>query len=248
MAQHLFWTIGSVLVTSAVALAGIVTMVLGKRRIHGILPYLVGFAAGGMFGGAFIHLLPKTATTYGFTPTTGVLVLAGIVTAFAIENYIHWHHHHGDHAHEPFTYMIVLGDGVHNLIDGMVIAGSYLASIPTGIAATIAVVVHELPQEIGDFGVLVHGGLSTRKALGFNLLSALASLLGAGVVLLLAGSVGGINRFILPLSAGSFIYIAGADLIPEIKEEEDMETSTLLLASFILGIAVMYAVRVINTG
>lgn len=246
MAQHLIWTVGSVLLASAVALIGIVTLVLGKQQLHGVLPYLVGFAAGGMFGGAFIHLLPKTADIYGFSSVTGMLVLAGVVVAFAVEKYIHWHHHHGDHAHEPFTYMILLGDGVHNLIDGMVIAGSYLASIPTGIAATIAVVVHELPQEIGDFGVLVHGGLSTRKALAFNLLSALASLLGVGIVLVLAGSIDGINRFILPMSAGTFIYIAGADLIPQIKEEEDIRVSTLLLTAFILGIATMYAVRLIN--
>jgi zinc and cadmium transporter len=137
--------------------------------------------------------------------------------------------------------MILIGDGVHNVIDGIIIAASYLASIPLGIATTIAVALHEIPQEIGDFAVLVHGGFSKWRAIGYNFLTALTAFAGAGITIYLAGSVDGINHILLPFAAGGFIYIAGSDLLPEIKDETDRLASAIQMAAFIIGILLMYA-------
>jgi zinc and cadmium transporter len=159
-----------------------------------------------------------------------------------VEKIIHWRHcHHPtteDHPH-PFAKMNLVGDTVHNFIDGIIIAGSYLVSIPVGIATTIAVVFHEIPQEIGDFGVLLYGGYTKNKALFVNFLTALAAILGAVIALVLSSSVEQLAMFIVPFAAGNFIYIAGADLIPEIHKEVELSKSIMQGITFILGVLVM---------
>ena len=143
-----------------------------------------------------------------------------------------------EHAH-PFAYTNLVGDGLHNFIDGLIIGASYIVSVPVGIATTIAVVLHEIPQEIGDFGVLIHAGFSKGKALALNFLSAVAAILGAVVALWLSGAVEGLEMVLIPLAAGGFIYIAGSDLIPELHKENHIVRSILQVISFIAGIGVM---------
>ncbi|MCJ7478550.1 MAG: ZIP family metal transporter [Candidatus Nanohaloarchaeota archaeon QJJ-7] len=248
--EHLLWIFGSVVAVSLVAFIGVVTLSFRESFLHRLVFVLVSFAAGGLFGGAFIHLLPRTAQQFGFSTLTGVYVLGGIASFFTIDKYIHWHHHHFreeeecEECAEPLSYMILLGDGFHNLIDGMVIAAAYLSSLSVGIATTLAVVLHEIPQEIGDFGVLVHGGLSVRRALIYNFLSALTAVLGAVVVVLLATGTG-ITRILVPFAAGGFIYIAGTDLLPEFKEETDVQKSTIQMVTFLLGIGVMWGLKLV---
>ncbi|MFB6294869.1 MAG: ZIP family metal transporter, partial [Candidatus Nanohaloarchaea archaeon] len=174
--------------------------------------------------------------------------LSGIVVFFMVEKYIHWHHHHFREEDcpecvEPWTYMVLLGDGLHNFIDGLVIAAAYLTSIGLGVATTVAVLLHEIPQEIGDFGVLVHGGFSVRRALFYNFLSAVTAVIGAATVVLLADGMG-LRQVLVPFAAGGFIYIAGSDLIPEFKEETDVTRSTVQMATFLLGIGAMYALKI----
>lgn len=239
---------GSVVLVSLVAFVGALGLALNRGLLRRIVFGLVSFAAGAMFGGAFLHLIPETVERFGFGTTAGLYVLTGVVSFFVVDKYIHWHHHHFreegcEDCAEPFTYMILIGDGFHNLIDGIVIAASYLAGIPVGIATTMAVVLHEIPQEIGDFGVLVHGGLSVGRALFYNFLSALMAVLGAVLVLMVQGSVAGLTAFLLPFAAGGFIYIAGTDLLPEFKEETGMFRSTVQMGMFVLGIGVMYALK-----
>ncbi len=248
MVTALEYTFGSIFIISIISLAGIILLGLDEALLQKLVMYLVSFSAGALFGDAFLHLLPHAAEHHGFTPVAGMYVLSGIVVSFVVEKYIHWHHHHKyggtdacDDCAEPFSYMILIGDGVHNVIDGIIIAASFLASIPLGIATTIAVALHEIPQELGDFAVLVHGGFSKWRAIGYNFLTALTAFAGAGITVYLAGSVDGINQILLPFAAGGFIYIAGSDLLPEIKDETDRLASAIQMVAFIIGILLMYA-------
>ncbi|MEK6953135.1 MAG: ZIP family metal transporter, partial [Nanoarchaeota archaeon] len=166
----------------------------------------------------------------------------GIILSFLIEKVIHWRHCHiptsKKHPH-PFAYINLLGDSVHNFIDGLIIAASYLASIPVGIATTIAVILHEIPQEIGDFGVLLHGGFTKKKALFFNFITALTAVLGALIALILSKSIEQLTIFLIPFAAGGFIYIAGSDLIPELHKEVKLSKSVLQILTFVFGILIM---------
>lgn len=202
---------------------------------------LVSFSAGALLGDVFIHLLPELAEDGGFTFRISLWILGSIVGFFLLEKYLLWHHHHGEgeeHEHQahPFVYNILIGDFVHNFIDGLIIAGAYQLDVRLGIATTVAVVLHEIPQEIGDFGVLIYGGFTKYKAILYNLISAAGAILGA----LLAFAFTGIAEalpVLVALGAGSFIYISLADLIPQIHKEQ--KKAGLQLFGFVLGIVAM---------
>ncbi|MBU2476093.1 ZIP family metal transporter [Candidatus Micrarchaeota archaeon] len=242
--MQLIYIFGSVILVSLISLVGVITVGLNKEMLSKIVLYLVSFSAGSLFGGAFIHLLPEAVKEYGFGTEISLFLLSGIVVFFIIEKVIHWHHCHGFPAGKcelkSFGYMNLIGDGVHNFIDGMIIAGSYLANTTLGIATTIAVIFHEIPQEIGDFGVLIHSGFSRKKALAMNFLSALTAILGALVVVLLASITENLMMFLIPFAAGNFIYIAGSDLIPELHKEYELKKSLGLLIAFLAGIGIMF--------
>ena len=233
----------SVVLVSLIAFIGIFTLSMKTRSLHKVLIYLVSFAAGALLGDAFLHLLPETVEAIGFGLNVSLYILLGIVIFFVLEKIVYWRHCHfttsGEHVCYPFAYMNLIGDALHNFIDGIIIAASYIVSVPVGIATTIAVVLHEIPQEIGDFGVLMAGGFSRAKALWVNFLTALAAVLGAVIALLLGGFVENIELILIPIAAGGFIYIAGSDLIPELHKEGDVWKSILQLIAFILGIAMM---------
>ena len=239
------WTyaISSVLLISLIAFIGLFTLSLKEKTLNKVLIYLVSFSAGALIGDAFIHLLPEIVKTAGFTLSISLWVLAGIVIMFILEKFIHWHHcHTHDHKHhkiEPFAIMNLIGDAIHNFIDGLIIGASYLISIQVGIATTIAVALHEIPQEISDFGVLMHGGFSRSKALFFNFISALTAVFGVIISLTASLYIVGIEQILIPIAAGQFIYIAAADLIPELHKETNTKKSILQLIWFILGIYVM---------
>jgi zinc and cadmium transporter len=235
-------TLASVVAVSAISFVGVLSLSMSAKRLTSILLYLVSFSAGAFFGDVFFHLLPEIAEAYGFTFQVSLWILAGIVFSFAVEKFVRWRHCHTptseDHPH-PVAIMNLVGDGLHNLIDGMIIAASYLASIPLGIATTIAVVLHEIPQEIGDFGVLLHGGFSRKKALIANFLTACLSILGAIIALLLSNSVGWLTAALLPFAVGGFLYIAGSDLLPELHDHVSVKTSVWQLVMFVAGMAAM---------
>ena len=211
MIQTWIYAIGSVLLVSLVSFAGLFTLSLKMDKLMKVLLYLVSFSAGALLGGAFIHLLPEAIEmSGGMTLQISLFVLSGLLGFFAIEKFIHWRHCHiptsSEHPHHLGT-MNLVGDGVHNLIDGLIIGASYLASIPIGISTTIAVVLHEIPQEIGDFGVLVHSGMKRGKALMLNFLIALTALAGTIISLVIGGMFDSLIQFLLPFTAGGFIYI-----------------------------------------
>ena len=221
MANVWFLSLISVFVVSLLSFVGVVTLAVKKKYLEKILLLLVSFSAGALFGGAFLHLIPESLENIKGEGTVPLLVLAGLLLFFILEKFIHWRHCHiptsKKHPH-PFAVMNLIGNGLHNFIDGMIIAGSYLVSIPLGIATTVAVILHEIPQEIGDFGILIHAGYSRAKALLFNLFSALTAVIGAVVILLINYNTESITQFLIPFTAGGFIYIATADLIPELKQ------------------------------
>lgn len=237
-----FSSLISVIIVSLISFAGVFTLAVKEKNLQKVLLFFVSFSAGALFGGAFLHLLPEAVTEYGFGLNISLYLILGILLFFVLEKFIHWRHCHivtsEKHPH-PLAYMNLIGDGLHNFIDGLIIGGAYLANFSLGFATTIAVVVHEIPQEIGDFGVLLHAGLSKWKALFYNFLSALTAVLGVVVSLLIAANVDNYLMFLLPLTAGGFIYIAGADLIPELHKECVVSKSFMQLLFIILGIAVM---------
>ncbi|MFH0952263.1 MAG: ZIP family metal transporter [Patescibacteria group bacterium] len=236
------YSIISVFIVSLVSLIGIVTLSLSLERLRKILLFLVSFAAGSMLGGAFIHLLPEAFEIAENVLVIPYAILLAMIIFFAIEKVLHWRHCHEptskEHPH-PLGVNNLIGDAFHNLIDGTIIAGSYMVDIPLGVATTIAVLLHEIPQEIGDFGVLIHAGYTKNKAIFYNFLTALTAIFGAVITLLIGSRVEAIHQYIVPFTIGGFIYIATADLIPELKKETGLGKSSLQLASLILGIGVM---------
>lgn len=231
----------SVFIISAFSLVGVVTLLLNQSLLRKVLFVLVSFAVGGLFGGAFFHLIPESVGNIG-AHLTSVYIMAGIVAFFILEKFVQWRHCHaeiGECLH-PVVTMNLVGDTIHNFIDGLLIGASYLADINLGIATTLAIVLHEIPQELGDFGVFIHGGCTPRRALWYNFLSALSSVAGAIIALLVGGEVHGFSEAIVPITAGGFIYIAGSDLIPELKHNVRLRDSTLQLLAIILGLASMF--------
>ena len=238
------YTLISVLLVSVVSLIGVLTISINSNQLRKILIYFISFSAGALFGDAFLHLLPQVVEKNGFTLNISISLLSGIFVFFILEKIIQWRHCHipensKNHVH-PFAYTNLIGDALHNFIDGLIIAASYIVSIPIGIATTLAVIFHEIPQEIGDFGVLVHAGFSKNKALFMNFLTALTAVLGALVGISLTGKIEGITFLLVPFAAGGFIYIAGSDLIPELhKHSDEFKKSFAQLLALIFGVLVM---------
>lgn len=233
--------LSSTLVISLLSLAGVFALVLKEKILHQILLLLVAFSAGALAGGAFLHLLPESLEQLP-PDATFLYALLGFSIFFLMERLFYWRHcHEGKCDIHAFTYLNLFGDGLHNFIDGLVIAASFIVSFPLGIATSIAVASHEIPQEIGDFGVLIYGGFSKNKALLFNLLSALTAVLGGVVGYYLSTAIAGLAPVLLPVTAGGFIYIAASDLIPELHKEKDNRKANLAFVLFILGILFMWA-------
>jgi zinc and cadmium transporter len=235
-------SLGSVAVVSGLSLAGALTLVIAPRTLERALHALIAFAAGALLGDAFIHLLPEIAESKaGFDLGASFALLSGVIAFFVLEKVLHWHHAHfprEEHVH-PVAVTNLVGDAMHNFVDGSIIAASFLASTPLGIATAIAVVLHEIPQELGDFAILVRAGLKPRRALALNLLSALSSVLGAVVTLVLASSIAGVERVLVPVTAGAFVYIASTDLLPELHKEPEFGRSFVQLVGVLAGVAVM---------
>jgi zinc and cadmium transporter len=237
----------STIIISLIAFNGAFTLSSNDALLRKMLLALVALSAGTLIGGAFIHLLPEAAEVSG--PDIVAYALVGFVLFFVIERVLMWHHcHDGICDEHTFSYMNLMGDGIHSVIDGLIIAASFVVSIPLGVAATVAIAFHEIPQEIADFGVLVYAGFSKRKALFMNFGVALATVIGGILGYFIASQATDIANALLPFAAGGFIYIAATDLVPEIKKETALKKSVVTLSIFILGIVLMLLTRIAFAG
>jgi len=235
----MFWlyAIVSVILVSIISLIGVLTLLMKKSSLKKITLILVSFAVGGLFGDACIHLLPEAFEKLG--NSTSLYIIFGIMLFFILEKFLRWRHCHisdENHIH-PLASLNLVGDAIHNFVDGLLIGASYVVNIQIGIATTLAIILHEIPQEIGDFGVLIHSGLKTKRALFLNFLSAISAIVGTIIALII--NIEWFAIVLLPIAAGGFIYIAGSDLIPELQHDIKFKTSLIQFISILLGIGIM---------
>ena len=237
-------TLVSTIAVSAIAGIGILFFIVNYKFLKKIMFLLVSFAVGALLGNVFFHLLPEVFEEHHSQTLYGIVLLSGLLAFFVTERVFHWHHHHqlddeqdGHHVHS-FGYVSLFADALHNFTDGVLIAAAWMTGPEIGMATTLAVMLHEIPQEISDFSILVHAGFTKRKALMFNLLSALTAVVGAVVTLLVGQAAEHITSYILPFAAGGFIYLACSDLIPELNKQP-FKTLLIQLLAIAAGAALM---------
>lgn len=256
----MIWTyaLGAVSIVSIVSFVGIVTLALREAVLKRIVFVLVGLAIGALFGDALIHLIPEALESGIGEIATGTAIMAGILLFFGLEKFLYWHHCHGtheeseetlaahDHAPKHLGALILSADFVHNAIDGVIIGASFLVSKEVGVATTLAVILHEIPQEIADFGLLIHAGWTRGKALLWNFLSALSAFLGVGIVLLVGERIENLVPLAAAFTAGAFIYIAGSDLVPELHKTTGLGRTAAQILAVALGFGVMFLLAVLE--
>jgi len=223
----------SAFLVSLVSLVGVISLSLPTFL-------LVSLAVGALLGDAFIHLLPESFESLP-SLLVSLLVIAGLLLFFVLEKFLRWRHCHQPecHQHLHVPRLSLIGDFVHNFIDGTLIAASFLVDYSLGLTTSLAVLLHEIPQEIGDFGILIHHGFSRSRAILFNFLSSLSCFLGVILVLLFGPSLA-LQHYLLPITAGGFIYLAASDLIPELhRHQQSPGQSFLQLVFILLGVSLM---------
>lgn len=243
MLNYLYAFIG-VMIVSLISLVGVFSLSFKEDVLKKYINFFISLAIGALLGDAFIHIIPESINSSIGGEMAGILIISGVLLFFVIEKFVHWHHHGEDkneeHIH-PVGKLILFTDGFHNLIDGAIIGASFLLSPHIGIATTIAVVLHEIPQEIGDFAVLIHSGYSKRRALWLNFISALTAVLGLAIVIIFGNVIDNIAVWFIPVAAGGFIYIAVADLIPELHKTRNIKHSIIQMLIIVSGIVSMIA-------
>jgi len=238
------WILLGGVVMSGIALVGSVTLLLKEETLQKLLLPLVAFAAGSLLGGAFFHMLPGAVEEAGFRISLFAWLLLGFSIFLVLEQFLHWHHCHRASAQcrKPLTYLILIGDGLHNFMGGLAVAGAFIIDVRLGVSTWLAAAAHEVPQELGDFGVLVHGGWPRGRALLLNLLSGLTFLLGGLVTYAVSFQID--VGFLLPFAAGNFIYIAASDLVPEVNRNRGIPENLVHAGAFLAGLVLLYGIRV----
>ena len=231
--------LASVTVVSLISFIGVIFIGLKESLLRRIVMVLVGFASGTLLGGAFFDLLPEAVNMINPPITIFYFVILGIIVFFCIEKFLYWRHCHEEECQvHTFAYISLVGDGVHNFIDGMIIAATFVFSFELGFITTLAVISHEIPQEMGDFGVLIYAGLTKTKALTYNFISALTAILGA-IVTYYVVYLRNNYALLVPFAAGGFIYIAATDLMPELHKKSHAGESIIQLLSILMGLGLM---------
>lgn len=255
MAKIWFQAIASVVAVSVVSLIGAVALSLQVERLKKIVFALVALAAGALFGDVIIHIIPELFESQIPSHIIGIFILAGILIFFVLEKFLHWSHQHEmsdcvepGHSHPPMALgqLNLAADGLHNFIDGLTIGASFLVSPEVGAATTIAVILHEIPQEIGDFGILIHAGYSVKKALLFNLFSASLAIIGTIIALALGSQIEAMGNYLLALAAGGFLYTAGSDLLPELHKTTNLKKSLVQFIAMLIGIGLMFVLLLLE--
>lgn len=237
-----WWIILSTTGLSLISLVGVFVLFFNDQLIKKIILWLVAFSAGALLAGALLEMIPEAINKFGNNQAVFLWVIGGFSVFFLLEQFIHWHHCHNlscDHK-ESVGYLVLIADGLHNFIDGLAIAGAFIVDVRVGIITLIITAAHEIPQELGDFGVLVHSGWQKSRALMFNFVSGLTAVAGGLLAYFVANTMD--VGFLLPFAAGNFIYIACSDLIPEVKHHEKLKTNIIHFSAFVLGILLVWAV------
>ncbi len=243
------YTLISVIAISLISFVGAVALTLKGDLLKRSVFILVSLAVGALLGDVFVHIIPEAYGELDDPLLISLAFIAGILLFFVLEKVLHWHHHTSEHVEEhphPVGKMVLIGDGVHNFIDGLIVAGSYLVSVEVGIATTVAVILHEIPQEIGNFGVLIHAGYTKAKALWYNFLSALSAVVGAIVALAIGSMTETFAFWLLPLTAGGFMYVALSDLIPELHKDRRLSQGVIQVLAIMVGVLAMTALLVLE--
>lgn len=239
------WILLMTFINGLLAFGGVFSLLMSRKSLSKILIFLVAFATGALLGGAFFHLIPESFNKLKLI-TIILLTFFGFLLFYLIEKILHWHHCHKEEKcdEHPFTYLTLYGDSIHNFVDGLIIAGAFITSIPLGIITSIIIMAHELPQEIGNFGVLVFGGFSRKKSLFYNFLAQLTSIIG-GVLGYYFLEINNYSTYLLPLAAGGFLYIAIIDLIPEVFKEKNKIKLLINIISIILGLLLLLSAKIL---
>jgi len=240
-------------IVSFFSLSGIYAISLTEKTLHRIVFVLVGFSAGTILGAVYFDLLPEAVELFE-NDIAFIYIALGFVTFFFLERFIYWYHGHGDREDiedlpaipgrantREFVYLNLVGDAIHNFIDGLVIAASFISSTPVGVATTIAVIFHELPQEMGDYGILIYAGFNRKKALLLNFLVALTVVLGGVTSIFLIGVVEEVSGLLISLAAGGFIYLGASELIPELHQQKTLSRSVIQFIAFLLGMTLIWS-------
>jgi len=247
--MNYIYAFGSVIIVSLVSIVGVFSIFLKEEILKKYITFFISLAIGALLGDAFIHIIPEAFESNLGSNMVSIMVITGILLFFVLEKIIHWHHH-GEDANDEYIHpvgkLVLFTDGFHNIIDGAIIGASFLISIPVGIATTLAVILHEIPQEIGDFAVLIHSGYTKRRALWLNFISALASILGLVIVFIFGNIFENVAVWFIPIAAGGFIYIAIADLIPELHKTKEVKHSIIQLFIILLGVLSMVALTLLE--
>lgn len=244
--SNFIWALGASIAVSLISLIGIFSLLFNEGWFKRILILLIGFSAGGLIGGAFLHLLPEALEQSGSQIVFYSLIF-GFISFFILEKYLHWRHcHEGICDVHAFTYLNLIGDGIHNFTDGLVIGASFIISVHFGIITTLVIILHEIPQEIGDFGVLIYGGFSKFKALCCNFICALSCILGTVLGYFISANIKNFSPILLPFTAGGFIYIAACDLVPELHKQDDLKKSASSMIAFLCGILFILLARMMH--
>ncbi len=242
--MDVLWILAATVGISLLAFVGALAMVLSEEKIKRVLLLLVGFSAGALIGGAFLHLLPEAIEESAEPSSVFIATILGFMIFFLLEKLMWRHCHDTECPIHTFAYLNLIGDGVHNFIDGLIIAASFITDVRLGLATTLAVAAHEIPQELGDFGVIVYGGIKPKRALIFNFMTALTCV-GGGLIGFVLKDVQFVGELLVPVAAGGFLYIAASDLIPELHKEKDRIKTWLSFLSFVIGILFMWIIKLI---
>ncbi|MFA6593834.1 MAG: ZIP family metal transporter [Candidatus Buchananbacteria bacterium] len=244
--SNLIWALLAVALISVMSFSGALALILNDHRLKNFLIYFVSFAAGSMMGAAFFHLLPEVLNS--IPPLEAfIAVLVGFSLFFILERFLRWHHCHEEscETHDHLGWLNLIGDGFHNMIDGMIIFASFLGGPVLGIPVTLSIILHEIPQELGDFGVLLYSGFTKKRALFYNLLSACAAFIGVLLGWMFYRQSEMLFSLLLPFAAGGFIYIAASDLIPELHKDRNLTRAVFSYILFILALAFMYLMKIL---
>ena len=237
----LIYSLLTTLVVSLLSLTGLFLVFIKSKNLQIITPILVSFAVGGLLGDAFIHLIPQSFEVFPSGSVSSLMILLGIIIFFILEKILRWHHCHEVDCHQEEKHVVTLnliGDSVHNFIDGALIAASFQISTFVGFATALAVILHEIPQEIGDFGIMIHHGVSVKKTVFYNFITSLTSFTGVFLIFILNYDF---SSYLIPLTAGGFIYLALTDLTPELHRHDPKISIVLAqLISILLGLGLMF--------